>query len=140
MYRFIPISTLLTFPRLRNLSDDKALIMESVRGSEVVKLDEENERLGKMNDLPEEGEGTNDQAERTIYVKGFPKDATLDELLDYFDQFGEVGAVRMRRFNHGKKEEEEEKSSSTNFKGSVLVEFNSKVLNYYLNCKCDYFN
>jgi len=103
--------------------------MESVRGSEVVKLDEENERLGKMNDLPEEGEGENDQAERTIYVKGFPKDATLDELLDYFDQFGEVGAVRMRRFNHGKKEEEEEKSSSTNFKGSVLVEFNSKVLN-----------
>jgi lupus La protein len=50
---------------------------------------------------------------RCVYVKGFPLETTIDQLEEFFDQYGQVVLITMRKFASG----------SRKFKGSVFVEF-----------------
>jgi RNA recognition motif-containing protein len=83
--------------------------------SEVFVADEEGGMVKRRNPLPE----AQDIMAKSVYVKGFPATATLDDLLSFFKAdatFGKtVEAVRMRRF-----------PKSKDFKGSVFVEFASE--------------
>lgn len=56
---------------------------------------------------------------RTIYVKGFPKEASLDEILKYFRQFDDVENIIMRRYL-------DRQSKKRVFKGSVFATFKTK--------------
>lgn len=58
-------------------------------------------------------------AMRTIYVKGFPKEATLDEILKYFRQFDDVENIIMRKYL-------DRQSKKRIFKGSVFATFKTK--------------
>jgi hypothetical protein len=107
---YISIETLLTFPRLKAISTDPEAICTSIADSPVVEHDDEKTKLRRKEPLPE----VDTSNERTVYVKGLSRTATLDELLDFFEGFGQVNAVRMRRLR------------DKTFRGSVLVEFFSK--------------
>lgn len=56
---------------------------------------------------------------RTIYAKGFPKDAVLDDLLKYFKQFEEVENIIMRKYL-------ERSTKKRHFKGSIFATFKTK--------------
>lgn len=60
-----------------------------------------------------------DLTSRTIYAKGFPKDAVLDEILEFFKQFEEVENIIMRRY-------QDRQSKKKLFKGSVFATFKTK--------------
>lgn len=56
---------------------------------------------------------------RTVYVKGFPKDAELDDLIKFFKEHGEVDNLIMRRYL-------EKQTKTRKFKGSVFAMFKDK--------------
>lgn len=58
-------------------------------------------------------------ASRTVYAKGFPKDAQLDDLLKFFKQFETVENLIMRRY-------QDRVTKAKLFKGSVFAMFKTK--------------
>lgn len=55
----------------------------------------------------------NDLKNRSVYVKGFPTDATLDDIKDWLEDKGEILNIQMRRTLH------------KTFKGSIFAVFDS---------------
>ncbi|KAG6459201.1 hypothetical protein O3G_MSEX011255 [Manduca sexta] len=69
-----------------------------------------------------------DLLDRTIYAKGFDKNATLDDLLKYFKDYNAVENVVMRRYL--------DKSKKRLFKGSIFVTFkNREEAEKFINIK-----
>ncbi|KAK2190495.1 hypothetical protein NP493_78g03018, partial [Ridgeia piscesae] len=78
---------------------------------------EDNVKIRRNPDLPVpevNKERTEDIRKRTYYVKGFPLDVSLDALMEFFEKFGKVDQIQMR------------KDMKRNFKGSIFIVFNSK--------------
>lgn len=65
---------------------------------------------------------------RTVYAKGFPKAALLDDLLNFFKQYEEVENVIMRRY-------QDRATKKRHFKGSVFATFKTKEQVMYLSVK-----
>lgn len=105
------MDVLLTFNRLKSLTTDKDIISKAVRSSEngLVEVSEDNLRVRRNPDKPLPESFKEQFIEKTVYVKGFPKETTLDELIEFFKTF-DAGCVKMRRFSYDR-----------NFKGSVFV-------------------
>ena len=83
----------------------------------LLEIDLANNRLRRLTALPENpSEFETTLKQNTVYVKGFPADAqtSLDDLMVFFEQFGKVLQVFMRRF-----------PATKAFKGSVFVTFGS---------------
>ena len=110
---WMPISTIASFSRMKLLSEDVGVIAGALKeaGSNVFQVDESGEMIKRKHPLPE----SQDLMPRSVYVKGFPKESQLDDLLTFFKPYAGVEAVRMRRF-----------PKSKDFKGSVFVEFASE--------------
>lgn len=121
---WVELSVLLTFKRLAALSEDPKVIVDAVDKSDegLVQIHEERTKIRRHPErpLPEQNEETRkEQFERTLYVKGFPLDTTIEQLLDHFKPFEKVVNVAMRKFH--------DKASKTyKFKGSVFVTFATK--------------
>lgn len=56
---------------------------------------------------------------RTIYVKGFAKDLTLDDLLKFFKDYDGVENIIMRRY-------QDRQTKKRHFKGSIFTTFKTK--------------
>lgn len=99
---WIPISTLLTFNRLRTLTTDAADVVKAFENtkSETVELNEAKDKLRRLNPLPEiDDEFKKNYKLRAVHLKGFPREGTtLDELIEYAGQYGELEEVKMRKF------------------------------------------
>ena len=114
---WVPVDVIASFSRMKALTTDVEEVKRALREaeSEVFVADEEGGMVKRRNPLPE----AQDIMAKSVYVKGFPATATLDDLLSFFKAdatFGKnVEAVRMRRF-----------PKSKDFKGSVFVEFASE--------------
>lgn len=68
----------------------------------------------QANPLPEvTDEYKNDVKNRSVYIKGFPTDATLDDIKEWLEDKGQVLNIQMRRTLHKA------------FKGSIFVVFDS---------------
>lgn len=121
---WVELSVLLTFKRLAALSEDPKVIVDAVDKSDegLVQVHEGRTKIRRHPErpLPEQNEETRkEQFERTLYVKGFPLDTTIEQLLDHFKPFEKVVNVAMRKFH--------DKASKTyKFKGSVFVTFATK--------------
>jgi len=125
---WVPLSVMLKFARLAKLTTDPNDIISALKSEKdtFMEVAEDNTKIRRSPDhaLPGDTEGLNEEfVKRTIYCKGFPKDGscTLDHLLEYFKQFGEYDAVRMRRYT-------ERSTNTSGFKGSVLVTFKTLEL------------
>lgn len=108
---WVPIKTVSSFKRMREyVSNGHEWIVKALRTSMELEVDEAGENARRRTEVqPPKG-----QFERSIYAKGFG-DETSDlqkKLEEFFNQYGETNAVRMRRVDGNKQ-----------FKGSVFVEF-----------------
>jgi len=109
---WIEIKTLLTFNRLKSLTENELEVADAVRNSntELVEVSEDNSKIRRTTPLPVyDDEYKQMYKRRTVHLKGFPKDATLDQITEYCVQFGPVDGVQMRRFK------------DKNFKGCIFV-------------------
>jgi len=92
---YVPLQVLLTFPRLKVLTEDLNVIKAALRDSVDLKLSSDETTVKRINPLP--GEDTS--KDRTIYAKGFPQTGyTIEDVTGVFKQFGTVKCVRIRRF------------------------------------------
>ncbi|KAK7506349.1 hypothetical protein BaRGS_00002461, partial [Batillaria attramentaria] len=119
---WVSLDVMLNFNRLKDLSQDKEAISSALRqaSSGLIEVSEDSTKIRRCpaRPLPDNTkERKDDLLSRTYYVKPFPLDITLDALTEFFEKFGKVESVQMRRA--GKPERE--------FKGSVFVVFADKV-------------
>ena len=98
---WIPIETLLTFNRLKALTEKPAEVAAAFEDgqSELIELSEAKDKLRRAVPLPEADEKFKaDLNLRTIHFRGFPREnTTLDELIEFCSQYGEVEHVNMRK-------------------------------------------
>jgi len=91
---FVPISTLTTFNRMKELSTDIPHIAKVLKDSTTVEVNEDGTMIKRKNPLPE----ADASIERTIYAKGFPTDGiSIDDISKVFAPFGKVLSVRVRK-------------------------------------------
>merc|ERR1712168_433391 len=115
---WIDMSTMLKFNRLAAMCDDQDLILKAMGNSTsgLIEIDTEKKRIRRdpFKPLPtftkEVAEEINS---RTLYIKGFPVECTLDDLNEWFDERGGADRVGIRRLKDA-------------FKGSVFVTMKSK--------------
>jgi lupus La protein len=121
---WVPMETMLKFPRLAEISADPKEILASLKKSTagLMEVDEEKERLRRCpsKPLPESEDAIKAQSNLTVYVKGFEKEKTsLDDLLDFFNKFDNVVNVFRRTWL-------DNKTKGRFFKGSVFVTFKDR--------------
>ncbi|XP_012945148.1 lupus La protein, partial [Aplysia californica] len=117
---WVTIETMLKFNRLRQLSPEQSVICGALKKSDsgLMEVNEEGDKVRRnpSKPLPEDSKERRDELNaRSIYAKAFPLDAHLDELMAFFETYGAVENVFMRRDFHKK-----------TFKGSVFVTFCTK--------------
>ncbi|XP_043549625.1 lupus La protein [Chiloscyllium plagiosum] len=114
---WIPLETLIKFNRLSRLTTDFTVIVEGLKKSKsgLMEISEDKTKIRRSpsKPVPEFEEYKNSVKARSVYVKGFPTSATLDEIKGWFDETGPVENIQMRR------------TLQRQFKGSVFVIFDS---------------
>lgn len=122
---WVKLDILLTFNRLKAISDDPKVIIEALEKSPngLVQISEDKQSLRRHpeNPLPEFNEQRRKElALRTAYAKGFPLDSKMSTLLEYFtNNFSKVENVVMRKYY-------DPKSKTYKFKGSVFILFETR--------------
>lgn len=123
---WVPLDVLLTFKRLKALSEDKKVIVDAVEKSDegLVEISEDREKLRRHPErpLPEQNEETRKEIyARTVYVKGFaPEEGTqMSELLEFFEPYDKITNIVMRKYH-------DKATKKYLFKGSVFVTFATK--------------
>lgn len=116
---WIPLETLVKFNRLKSFTQDFEVICTALVKSpnKLMEVHDDRKHIRRSPDqpLPEDNEERRDLLKsKTVYLKGFPASCTLDELLEFFKEFGEVENIMMRRLANKK------------FKGSVFALFKKK--------------
>ncbi|XP_059139256.1 lupus La protein-like [Physella acuta] len=117
---WVTIKTLLTFNRLKQLTEDPKVIFEALKKStnQIVEVNEEGEKIRRNPSKPLPGDTKERRDEitaRSIYAKTFPLDVQLDDLMVFFEKYGSVENIFMKKDFHKK-----------TFKGSVFVLFHNK--------------
>jgi lupus La protein len=110
---FVPLTVLLTFNKLKQLTEDPTVVAEAIKDCDFLVLNSAGDKVKRSQPLPEVDTST----ERTLYAKGFPtndSDVNIDSVSQLFSQFGKINMIKLRRAASDKK-----------FKGSVMVEFSS---------------
>lgn len=117
---WISLETLIKFNRLKAITTDFQQIVIALKKSPN-KLIEVNCDMTKIRRNPEKPiveNGSYEEEklkERCVYVKKFPESITLDELQEFFKNFGTTENILMRRYQQTKQ-----------FRGSVFVTFSTK--------------
>lgn len=118
---WVTLEVLLKFKRLLALSDDAAVIVAALVRStnDLLQISKDGLRVRRnpARPLPEQNEKTRQETiARTAYVKGFPLDAQMSDLIKFFDKFDNITNVIMRRY-------QDKPTKEYGFKGSVFVSF-----------------
>jgi len=118
---WVKICVLANFKRLASISKDPAVIAASIKRAtdSILEVDEANEKIRRKPDYPipvADKDFLNELIERSVYCKGFPVTATMDDLLKFAATFGDkiITKVIPRRLKNNE------------FKGSLYFMFNSK--------------
>jgi lupus La protein len=135
---WVPVSTLLTFKRLKALSEDPKVIVDSIEKSTegLIEISEDRSKLRRHPEhpLPEFNEETRKELQsRTCYAKGFPMDSEMSDLIDFFNGFEKVTNVLMRKYYLPKEK-------TYHFKGSVFATFATReqCLEFVKKAKVEY--
>jgi len=113
---WVSLEVMLKFKRLASLSDDPKIIAEALEKSEnkMVCLNDEKTKIRRNPEkpLPENNAEYIKQSQaRSAYVKGFPTDETLDNIIKFMETLGPIDSVIRRTTKDHK------------FKGSCFVVF-----------------
>uniref|UniRef100_A0A915CV15 La-related protein 7 n=1 Tax=Ditylenchus dipsaci TaxID=166011 RepID=A0A915CV15_9BILA len=116
---WIPLETMLKFNRLAKLSEDINEIANALKISSLMEVSEDNSKIRRSQDHPMPDntlEYWQEIKRRTVYVKGFPQDASLDDVMQFMNQFGVTDNISLRHT----------KSVPRVFKGSAFVTYATK--------------
>lgn len=118
---WVTLEVLLKFKRLLALSEDADVIVTALVKSSNDLLQISKDRLkvrrNPARPLPEQNEKTRQETiARTAYVKGFPLDTQMSDLIKFFDKYENITNVIMRRY-------QDKPTKEYGFKGSVFVSF-----------------
>lgn len=123
---WVPLDVLLTFKRLKSLSEDKKVIVDAIEKSDegLIEISEDREKLRRHPERPVPELNEEKRKEiygRTVYVKGFATEegTQMNELLEFFEPFEKVSNILMRKYH-------DKATKKYLFKGSVLVTFTTK--------------
>ncbi|XP_039762557.1 la protein homolog [Pararge aegeria] len=121
---WVPLEVLTRFNRLARLSTDIDIIANAINKSTtgLLEVSDDNKKVRRNPEMaiPEMNEERRKElTSRTVYAKGFPKDAALDDILKYFKQFEEVENIIMRRYL-------DKQTKKRLFKGSIFATFKTK--------------
>ncbi|XP_053492458.1 lupus La protein [Ictalurus furcatus] len=116
---WVTLETMLKFNRLKSLTSDAAVIVESLRKSKTglleISEDQTKIRRSPSKPLPEYNDEYKDALKhKSIYMKGFPLDTTLDDIKDWLADKGHVENIHMR------------KGAQKTFKGSIFAVLESE--------------
>jgi len=108
---YVSLEIVASFARMKKLTADLNVVIKALKNykSPVIELSEDDKNIRRINPLPEEDTIT----KKSIYAKIFPPDYTLEQVQQFFQAYGHVASVRLRR------------NLNRQFKGSVFVEFNT---------------
>lgn len=117
---WVTIETLLTFNRLKSLTTAENVVAEALKKStsQLLEVSDDGKKIRRSaaKPVPESNKEHQQKLdELSVYAKGFPATATIDDLLEFFGQFGQCINVFMRRYPKTRK-----------FKGSVFATFSTK--------------
>ncbi|XP_053121307.1 lupus La protein [Hemicordylus capensis] len=115
---WVTLETILKFNRLNRLTKDFDVIVEALRKSKtgLMEISEDKTKIRRAPNkpLPEVTEQyRNAIKSRSVYIKGFPLDATLDDIKEWLDGKGNVENIQMRR------------TLQKAFKGSIFAVFDT---------------
>ncbi|XP_070544557.1 LOW QUALITY PROTEIN: la-related protein 7-like [Ptychodera flava] len=106
---FVKISTLLTFNKLKTMTEDEKLVSRAAKISDRLKVNNDGSRIGRSKPLTESKYNIDDL---TVYVECLPKTTTHDWLKSVFSSCGKVTYVSIPRFK-----------STGDIKGFAFIEF-----------------
>ncbi|XP_056605634.1 lupus La protein isoform X2 [Triplophysa dalaica] len=99
---WVTLETMLKFNRLKNITSDVSIIVEALLKSQTglleVSEDKTKIRRNPNKPLPEDNEEYRDILKhKSIYMKGFPLDTTLDEVKEWLSDKGTIENIYMRK-------------------------------------------
>lgn len=121
---WVPIVTLTTFKRLATLSTDVKVIADAMDKSDsgLIEISEDRQSVRRHPErpLPEKNEETRKEAiSRTAYVKGFPIDLDMPQIIEFFKDYPKVAHVVIRKYL-------DKPTKTYKSKGSVFVTFSTR--------------
>lgn len=129
---WVKFEVLLTFKRLASITTDTEEIVKALKKSEddLLEISEDNTKVRRNPEraIPEFNEEVRkEHLARSAYIRGFPLDSEMGQLLDFFGTFEQkVENVQMRKYL-------DKPTKSYKFKGSVFALFKSvEDLNAFL--------
>lgn len=108
----VPVSVLMTFKRVQALTEDPEVILDALKASESLIVDTEKKTVRRTAPFVKE---TAKKDGKVLYVSGFPKDTSLDDLLAFFSGLENVKVALVRR-----------RMANKEFSGAVWAEFETK--------------
>ncbi|KAJ8012789.1 hypothetical protein DPEC_G00046520 [Dallia pectoralis] len=115
---WVTLETMLKFNRLKCLTSDENVIVESLKKSKtgLLEISEDKTKVRRIpsKPLPEWNDEYKDAVKhKSVYIKGFPLETTLDEIEGWLKGKGPIENIQMRR------------NLQKNFKGSVFLVFDT---------------
>ena len=100
MFLGVPFDVLLKFKRLRQLTTDIEIIKSALSKSELVETGDCGVRRVPSNPPPESlSKALNIFGDRALYVKGFPTNLNLDEIISWLEEeVGQTYDVFLKRY------------------------------------------
>ncbi|XP_016840374.1 la protein homolog [Nasonia vitripennis] len=114
---WVPMTVMLNFKILASLSKDIEVILNALEDSDLIEISEDRKKIRRSLDKPlpvYNDEYRKAQEARTIYLKGFPMDSTIEILKSHFETTDDVETIIMRRYKVDKQ---------SFFKGSIFLQF-----------------
>lgn len=105
----VAVSTIASFARIKALTENQDTIIEALKDSKLVRVTED-KMIQRITPIPD----VVDRTLMTIFCKGFPETATLDQLEEFYNDCAPVKSIRMLR---------DKKSKA--FIGNCFVEFDT---------------
>uniref|UniRef100_A0A8C6C8R8 HTH La-type RNA-binding domain-containing protein n=1 Tax=Monodon monoceros TaxID=40151 RepID=A0A8C6C8R8_MONMO len=92
---WVPLEIMIKFNRLNRLTTDFNVIVEALSKSKAELIRSPSKPFPEVTD-----EYKTDVKYRSVYIKGFPIDATLDDIKEWLEDKGQVLNIKMRRTLH----------------------------------------
>lgn len=121
---WVPLTVLLTFKRLSQLSEDAKVIAAALQKSDegLVEISEDQTKMRRHPErpIPEQNEEHRKEVmSRTVYLKGFPTTTEMSELIEFFMPYEKAVNIVLRKYH-------DKPTKTYIFKGSVFVTFATK--------------
>ncbi|KAL6100797.1 ssb [Pungitius sinensis] len=116
---WVTLETMLKFNRLKCLTTETSVIVEALQKSKtgILEISEDKTKVRRSPNkpLPEVNDDYKDALkQKSVYMKGFPLDTSLDEIQEWLNPKGTIENIQMRR------------TLQRQFKGSVFICFDTE--------------